>query len=203
MIDDDSAVSTGQDRRQEPAADGRWPSLIRDWILLGTIAGVFALDQATKRLVASFLSLGESWPSEGFIRITHGTNSGTAFGLFPNMTPLLIVVSIVAIGFLVYFYRAHATPSLVLRIAIGMQLGGALGNLIDRIRAGTVIDFIDVGPWPIFNIADIGIVGGILVLVVTLLFANDPRRKKPADPSPADADPREAQSSVSSPPRDE
>lgn len=199
----DNGESTGRDRRTEsPAGEGR-PSLIRDWILWGTIAGVFALDQATKRLVSSSLSLGESWPSDGFIRITYGTNSGTAFGLFPNMTTLLIVVSIVAIGFLLYFYRAHATPSLVLRLGIGLQLGGAFGNLIDRIRAGTVIDFVDVGPWPIFNVADSAIVGGILILVVTLLFANEPRRKEPANPSPADADPRGAQSSVSSPPQDE
>ena len=73
---------------------------------------------------------------------------------FPNQTTLLIVVSLVAIGFLFYFYRAHAMPSLVLRFAIGLQLGGAFGNLIDRVLNGEVVDFIDVGPWPIFNLAD-------------------------------------------------
>lgn len=203
MIDDSDTTSNEQDRRPDPAATGGRPSFIRDWILLGTVVGVFALDQATKRLIDAALDLGESWPSEGFIRITYGTNSGTAFGLFPNQTPLLIVVSIVAIGFLVYFYRAHAMPSVLLRIAIGLQLGGAFGNLIDRVRAGTVTDFIDVGPWPIFNIADSSIVVGIVILISTLLFTNESTRKKPTAPQPADADSREAHSSVSSPPRDE
>ena len=203
MIDDGDTMSNGQDRRPEPTTTGGRPSFIRDWMLLGTVAVVFAIDQATKRVIDATLELGESWPTEGFFRVTYGTNSGTAFGFFPNQTPLLIVVSIVAIGFLVYFYRAHAMPSVLLRIAIGLQLGGAFGNLIDRVRAGTVTDFIDVGPWPIFNIADSSIVVGILILISTLLFTNESTREKPAAPQPEDADSREAHSSVSSPPRDE
>ena len=87
MIDDSDTTSNEQDRRPDPAATGGRTSFIRDWILLGTVVGVFALDQATKRLIDAALDLGESWPSEGFIRITYGTNSGTAFGLFPNQTP--------------------------------------------------------------------------------------------------------------------
>ena len=106
------------------AGSGGPTSLYRDKVLLGTVLGAFVLDQVSKRVITSVLELGESWPSEGFFRITHGTNSGTAFGLFPNQTTLLIVVSLVAIGFLFYFYRAHAMPSLVLRFAIGLQLGG-------------------------------------------------------------------------------
>ncbi len=96
------------------------PSLLRDKMLLGTVIGAFVLDQASKRIVTASLSLHESWPSNGFFRITHGTNSGTAFGLLPNQTTLLIVASVVAIGFLVYFYRTHAMPSMLLRFAIGL-----------------------------------------------------------------------------------
>ena len=148
-------------------------SLFRDKILIGTVIGAFVLDQVSKRIITSWLDLGESWPSEGFFRITYGTNSGTAFGLFPNHTTLLIFVSLVAIGFLVYFYRAHAMPSLLLRFAIGLQLGGAFGNLIDRVLNGEVVDFIDVGPWPIFNLADSSIVVGIFILMAVFVLTKD------------------------------
>ena len=131
----------------------------------------FAVDQLTKLLVRNNFELGESWPATGFLRLTYGTNTGTAFGLFPNQTLVLIVASIVAIGFLVYFYRAHALNQPLLRAAIGMQLGGALGNLVDRLRTGAVVDFIDVGPWPIFNVADSCIVVGMIVLVSVLVLS--------------------------------
>ena len=68
----------------------------------------FAVDQLTKLFVRNNFELGESWPATGFLRLTYGTNTGTAFGLFPNQTLVLILASFVAIGFLVYFYRAHA-----------------------------------------------------------------------------------------------
>ena len=132
---------------------------------------VFAVDQLTKLFVRNNFELGESWPATGFLRLTYGTNTGTAFGLFPNQTLVLILASIVAIGFLVYFYRAHALNQPLLRTAIGMQLGGALGNLVDRLRTGAVVDFIDVGPWPIFNIADSCIVVGMIVLVSVLVLS--------------------------------
>ena len=82
-------------------------------------------------------------------------------------------MSLVAIGFLFYFYRAHAMPSLVLRFAIGLQLGGAFGNLIDRVLNGKVVDFIDVGPWPIFNLADSSIVVGIFILMAVFLLTKE------------------------------
>ena len=142
----------------------------RDRLLLTTVPAVLVLDQLSKYLIRSNLTLGDSWPDRGFFRLTHGTNSGSAFGLFPNQTLLLIVASLVAIGFLYYFYRTQALPRPLLRLAIGLQLGGAVGNLIDRLRAGTVVDFLDVGPWPIFNLADSSIVVGMALLVGLLAF---------------------------------
>ena len=142
----------------------------RDWILLLTIVAVFVADQLTKFAVKGTMRLGESWPSEGLIRITHGANTGTAFGLLPNQTLFLIFASIIAIGFLVYFYRAYALPRPILRLAIGLQLGGAFGNLFDRVAFGAVTDFIDVGWWPIFNIADSSICVGMATLIIVLLF---------------------------------
>ena len=145
----------------------------RDRILPSTLVSVVIVDQLSKYLVRANLGLYESWPAEGIFRLTHGTNSGTAFGLFPNQTAVLIVASLLAIGFLYYFYRAQALPSRVLRLAIGLQLGGALGNLADRLRTGSVVDFIDVGWWPAFNLADSSIVIGIALLACVVIFNGD------------------------------
>lgn len=151
------------------------------WLLLAPAA--FALDQLTKLFVRGNFELGESWPATGFFRLTYGTNTGTAFGLFPGQTLALVLASVFAIGFLVYFYRAHGLNRPLLRAAIGLQLGGALGNLVDRLRTGAVVDFIDVGPWPIFNVADSCIVVGMVVLVSVLVLAGrDDRRKRAAEP---------------------
>ena len=161
-------------------------SWYRDWVLLLTVPVVLSFDQLSKYLVRGNLRLGESWPSEGLFRLTHGTNSGSAFGLFPNQTLILIVASVFAIGFLVYFYRAHALPRPLLRFAIALQLGGALGNLIDRLNAGAVVDFIDVGRWPIFNLADSSIVVG-LVLLGWVLLGSDAKRSSRTAPDPGAA----------------
>jgi signal peptidase II len=91
---------------------------------------------------------------------------------------LLIVASAFAIGFLVYFYRTHAMPRRLLRFAIGLQLGGAFGNLFDRVRDGAVVDFIDVGPWPIFNLADSSIVVGMAILIGVLVLADEGSEKE-------------------------
>jgi len=190
-----------------PAEEGirrRGPtSLFRDKILIGTVVGAFVLDQVSKRLITSWLDLGESWPSEGFFRITYGTNSGTAFGLFPNHTTLLIVVSLVAIGFLFYFYRAHAMPSLLLRFAIGLQLGGAFGNLIDRVLNGKVVDFIDVGPWPIFNLADSSIVVGIFILMAVFLLTKESTEERQTAPVTPENESQDPQASIPASAQDE
>ena len=84
-------------------------------ILASVAAVTLAADQVTKYLIRANLEIGESWPREGFFRITHGTNTGTAFGLFPNQTLLLTIASVVAIGFIIYFYRAHWRADMALR----------------------------------------------------------------------------------------
>ena len=156
----------------------------RDWILFATIAAVFATDQLTKFAIKGTLRLGESWPAEGLIRLTHGANTGTAFGLLSNQTLFLIFASIIAIGFLVYFYRAYALPRPILRLAIGLQLGGAFGNLFDRVAFGAVTDFIDVGWWPIFNIADSSICVGMATLVIVLLLFDSRKEMTSEDEQP-------------------
>ena len=165
-----------QDTAIKPTKPGI--SWYRDRLLLATVFAVLIMDQASKYLVRITLSIHESWPETGFVRLTHGTNTGAAFGFLPNATLFLIVASFFAIGFIYYFYRTQALPHRLLRLAIGLQLGGAFGNLIDRIRVGAVVDFIDVGPWPVFNLADSSIVVGVTILVLTLILTRDAR---PAD----------------------
>lgn len=140
------------------------------WILVGVATVTIVADQLTKYLIRDSLEIGESWPREGFFRITHGTNTGTAFGLFPDQTLLLTIASVAAIGFIIYYYRAHGGQTWLSGLNVGLLLGGAFGNLIDRVVAGRVTDFIDVGPWPIFNIADSAVVVGITLLIANILL---------------------------------
>jgi len=204
MLTDSHEPPAQETSTQADSQSGSGPtSLFRDKILIGTVVGAFVLDQVSKRLITSWLDLGESWPSEGFFRITYGTNSGTAFGLFPNHTTLLIVVSLVAIGFLFYFYRAHAMPSLLLRFAIGLQLGGAFGNLIDRVLNGKVVDFIDVGPWPIFNLADSSIVVGIFILMAVFLLTKESTEERQTAPVTPENESQDPQASIPASAQDE
>ncbi|MDP6451976.1 MAG: signal peptidase II [SAR202 cluster bacterium] len=154
----------------------------RDWLLAVAVAIVLASDQITKAIVRANLSIGESWPAEGLFRFTHGTNTGSAFGLFQDQTFILTIASVAAIGFIIYFYRSQTEGKLITRITIGLLLGGAIGNLIDRLVAGRVTDFIDVGAWPIFNIADSSIVVGMTLMIATLILT--PEESPDPDPLP-------------------
>ena len=136
-------------------------SMCRNSLIFTLILIVFGLDQATKSLVTGSLERGESWPSEGIFRITSSFNTGSAFGLFTGQNTLLIFVSILGIGFLSWIYGRQKHPKRLLTASLALQLGGALGNLSDRLFIGHVVDFIDVGPWPIFNVADASIVIGL------------------------------------------
>ncbi len=135
-------------------------------------------DQLSKAIVLLNMYPGQSIPESGFFRITYVTNSGSAFGLFPNQTLFLIIASFVGIGILLVFYRIHRVSSPILRISLGLQLGGAIGNLMDRLRLGHVVDFIDVGAWPVFNLADSSIVVGLVGLLFTMLTVKSPPERE-------------------------
>ena len=138
---------------------GRTP-LYRDWTLLQMAALVLALDQLTKFVVRQTLEWHYSWPYHGFFRFTHVQNTGSAFGLFQGYNLPLLFVSLVGVVVLAYIYRSQEQPSLLMRISIALMLGGAVGNLLDRILQGHVTDFIDIGPWPVFNLARLRHRGG-------------------------------------------
>ena len=161
-----------------------WPERTSWWndpLLLLPFALVFGLDQVTKALVRANLFLGESTPRDGLLRITHTSNTGSAFGLFPDQTMFLIIASLVAIGVLLFVYKKQPFSGFPLRLSLGMQLGGAAGNLFDRVRVGYVTDFIDIGPWPVFNIADSAIVIGILILGYLFVTTSKTAERAPVD----------------------
>lgn len=130
-------------------------------------------DQLTKGLIVLTMQPGLSVPQSGLIRLTHVTNSGGAFGLLANETTFLAVASLVGIGVLLIFYRTQQGGGALLRVSIGLQLGGAIGNLVDRVRLGYVVDFIDIGAWPVFNLADSAITIGLIGLILNLVITRD------------------------------
>ena len=135
---------------------------------------VVLADQLTKLWIRSNLAIGESLFEVGFFRVIYIHNSGAAFGLFQGQSFLLAIIALAVIAALLLYalFFHHKMPFLddkLGRLAIGLVLGGATGNLIDRINIGYVTDFIDVGFWPAFNVADSAIVVGTIILAYSLL----------------------------------
>lgn len=126
-----------------------------------TLMGL-ALDQAAKLAVVRVIPMGESWPSAGFFHLTHAANLGATLDLFSGHTIALIVASAAGIGLLMALYWPRPKTGARPQIAFGLMLAGAMGNLIDRLAFGHVIDFIDILPWFIFNVADIAILFGLI-----------------------------------------
>jgi len=136
---------------------------------------VFALDRVTKAWVSENIPLGTARPVVGdYVRIVHAQNTGAAFGLLPERTTLLSVLSVLAVLAIVYYYRQIASASWLVSATLGMQLGGAFGNLLDRVTQGYVVDFVDVGIGEVrfwaFNVADSSIVVGIFVVTFALWY---------------------------------
>ncbi len=150
--------------------------IYRDWMVIQLLALVFLTDQFTKYLVRQLLQFRTSFPDDGFLRFTHTHNTGSAFGIFQGQNTPLILVSFIGIAILIMIYRSQPQPTNLLRLSIGLQLGGAVGNLLDRLRLGHVTDFIDVGPWPVFNLADASIVTGLILLAWLFLRPGAQRR---------------------------
>ena len=141
---------------------------------------VVIADQVSKFLISSNMAIGESIPRNSFISVHHVQNTGAAFGLFDDHTSILIGISIFgAIAVIASFFYSDKMPFLGgtwAKVVLGLVLGGILGNMIDRIYLGYVTDFIDVGIWPTFNLADSAVVIGILSLIHLILFSADDKR---------------------------
>lgn len=129
----------------------------------------FLLDQASKMLIMNTMFRGQSIPViENIFHITYIHNPGAAFGLFANRTTFFIAVSLVVMAGAIVFYWKRGVRRGIMPVALGLIVGGALGNLVDRIRFGEVVDFLDFRIWPVFNLADSAIVVGAGLLAIVL-----------------------------------
>jgi signal peptidase II len=128
------------------------------------MAAIVIADQVTKALVRSSLARGEEEPVLGFVKLVHVRNEGVAFGAFAGGGTIVAVLVAVAVVALLAYFASHAERPLVW-IPTGMLLGGAMGNIIDRLRDGAVTDFVKLPAWPAFNVADISITLGVVVLL--------------------------------------
>jgi signal peptidase II len=150
------------------------------WIALATIAlAALAADQLTKYIVTSKLGLDESVHVLGSFSIHHVRNSGIAFGFFAQATAVVIVLTGLAVAWMLVFFARSGARHPVLPVALGLVIGGSVSNLLDRVRLGYVTDFLDLRWWPAFNLADSFIVVGVLILLITLILAErEPRRSR-------------------------
>ena len=151
---------------------------LSEWFALAAVAiAAVAADQLTKHLVSSQLALDDEAKVVGPLSIHHVQNSGIAFGLFSSATPVVIVLTGLAVGWMLIFFARSGARHPVLPIALGLVIGGSLSNLVDRVRLGHVTDFLDLKWWPAFNLADSFIVVGVAILLAALVAADHPRAR--------------------------
>ena len=149
----------------------------QQWAGLGAVVvAAIAADQLTKLIVASELTLDEGLHVVGPFSIHHVQNSGIAFGLFASATPVVTLLTALAVGWMLLFFARSGSRHPVLPVALGLLIGGSTSNLIDRIRLGHVTDFLDLRYWPAFNLADSFIVVGVGILFVALLLGETRQR---------------------------
>lgn len=158
--------------------------IFKDYLGLGLLAGIIVvLDQWTKSLVEANVAFGDFWSPwpwlAHYARIVHWKNTGAAFGIFQNFGGVFTILAIIVSLAILYYYPQVPREDRILRLAMGLQLGGALGNLVDRITQGYVTDFISVGSFAVFNIADASISTGVAVLILGI-WLKDRQSGKPA-----------------------
>jgi signal peptidase II len=144
------------------------PSPRGAWARAGLVlVAVLALDQIVKALVTGALERGEQRDLLGPIKLVNTRNSGVAFGQLQDGGIVVSLVIALALGALLVYFTRNATRPLVW-LPTGMLLGGALGNIVDRVREGAVIDFLKFPHWPAFNVADSAITVGVVILLVVV-----------------------------------
>ncbi len=169
---------------RERMSPGEWTRL------LGWALAVLLLDQATKIVVRQTLPLhGPARPVLGdLLRLTYIDNGGSAFGLFGGNRWFFVGVSLLSILVILALARSGRYRDPLLITAFGLILGGAVGNLVDRLWLGRVVDFIEMGIaghyWPVYNVADIGITFGVILLAIRIFFTGRPVRDGAGEPAP-------------------
>ena len=160
------------------------PDAVAWAIFAGAAASAAAIDRLTKDAIGEHLRYGVDTHLVGPLSLTHASNSGIAFGLFATRTTLIALLGALVLGGLVLlFVRVGGTDSR-LPLAVGLLLGGAFGNVADRLRFGQVTDFVELRYWPAFNLADVFIVSGVVALALLLRHHDrpQPRRSYLLDP---------------------
>lgn len=158
---------------------------ILDYLFLFAIAGILiALDQWTKSLVRANLVIGEIYRPDLWItqyaRIVHWTNYGAAFGIFQNLSTVFAVLSSIVSLIIIYYFPQIPREDFFVRFAMGMLLGGAVGNLVDRLARGYVTDFLSVGSFPVFNVADASVSTGVVVLFIGMWLQDRAKAREQA-----------------------
>ncbi len=158
---------------------------VKDYLVLfGVASVVIALDQWTKWLVRENIEYGGQWLPTGmewlspYARIVHWYNSGAAFGMFQNGNLVFTILAVIVICAIIYYYPMVEAEDWTLKLAMGLQLAGASGNLIDRLMIGKVTDFISVGVFPVFNVADSSITVGVIVLLLGVWIKEQEEKKR-------------------------
>ena len=141
----------------------------KNTLVFSTALLIVILDQFTKFLVKQNFQLNQSIPIiKNILHLTYITNTGSAFGLFKGLNWFFVFFSVIVIIAIFYYLERIVKNEKLLQFAAGLLLGGTIGNLIDRVAYGAVIDFIDFRVWPVFNIADSAVTIGVIILIVLL-----------------------------------
>lgn len=168
---------------------------LRDYAYLLIVSGlVIVLDQWTKALVRANLDFQDIWSPwpwlTPYVRIVHWKNTGAAFGMLQGFGDVFTILAVIVALAILYYFPQVPRQDWPLRLAMGLQLGGAVGNLIDRVTIGWVTDFVSVGSFPVFNVADASISTGVVILILGVWWKDrkprssepDPGREPAADP---------------------
>jgi len=162
----------------------------RNLMLLVIALIVLGADQASKAWVIENIPLNTTYeifpPLREIFVLTYITNSGAAFGLFPQLSLVFTLIALVVSFAIVWYYRSIPAGQWLVRISLGLQLGGAIGNLMDRLRFGAVTDLLYVRFVPVFNIADAAIVSGVGLLMWHMWRTTPKPEMQPAPDSPSD-----------------
>ncbi len=156
---------------------------IRWLLLIATL--IVVIDQLTKFFIRKYMVYGETWAPWDwmmpYVRLLYIHNTGAAFGMFKDANPVFMALAVIVSGVIIYYYPHIPEDEKVIRFALSLQLAGAVGNLIDRIFFGRVTDFISVGNFAIFNVADSSITVGVIILLIAVWWQDRKEKKKMAE----------------------
>ena len=168
---------------------------LRDYGFLFLVATtIVVLDQLSKLWVRTQLEYGEAWAPWDWLlpyaRLIHVQNTGAAFGMLQGMNAVFTILAIVVSCVIIYYFPHVPREDWLLRLALALQLGGAVGNLVDRVTEGYVTDFVSVGRFPVFNVADASISIGVALLILAMWLKE---REQKSHPAPPGSEPAEMQ----------